>query len=536
MIERINTNITNIDRNKVKKQPQFTGLVDGATSLIQMCEQIPMVNVAVLDLATAIIPRTYIEGETNPYAGFEAFRRESSGLIVNCLIPSLIVLGIAKAIEKPMMGHKTQMSGCWANEDTINLVTKSWQNISDIATDRSGKQIFVEDKNKAKVYNTIKKILEETEGIDGTKTVAFKDFNLDDSIKTLTESVFKEKFTKKELKAAYRGIVSQTHASENIIIKGHGSEFFSQDLESIIKSTPRLLKELVSGNVPSAEIFAKQAKKLLFTKSLVGLGIIIPLAVSMQPINRWITAKTSGKKGAPIYRDFGQADSRELSSKEKNELFQQKIISVSSMIGVALLSIMKIPNFQMLKNISQFKGIFPSMDQARVISTATFASRMMASEDKNDLREATVRDIATFSAFYFLGDYVAKGIATFIQKTKGIELLNILKEPDKNANKLQKFGHWAKHTALKSSDEIVGKTAMKMRSLCQLGNIGFSLVALGLLIPLLNRKQTDKAREKELKEMGIDQQIISKYYPSFAMNFSASKRSNAYNSFFTANR
>ncbi len=537
MIERINTNNFNIDKNKAKSQPRFTGLVEGATSFIQLCEQNPMINVGVLDFFTAIGPRTVIEGETNPYAGFEAFRRESSGLVVNCLIPSAIVWVIAKAIQKPIMGHKTQMSDCWANEDTINLVTKYWQNAYDKAIDGSGKQIFADDKNKAKVYNTIKKILEETEGIDGTKTIKFNNFKFHDNVKTLTENVFKEKFTKKELDAAYKGIVSQTHVAENIMIKGHGSELFSQNLESIIKNTPQILKELVGGNAPSVETFAKQAKKLLFTKSLLGLGVIIPLAVSMQPINRWITAKTSGKKGAPIYRDFGQSETKELSSKEKSALFQQKLISVGAMVGVALLSIMKKPSLQMLKNISQFKGSFPSMDQARIISTATFASRMMASEDKNDLREATVRDIATFSAFYFLGDYVAKGIATAIQKHfKGIELINVLKAPDKNANLLKKFGHWAKYTALKSSDEIVGESAKKMRSLCQLGNIGFSLVALGLLIPMINRKQTDKAREAELKDMGVDQQTISKYYPPFTMNITASNNHNVYNAFFTANK
>ena len=536
MIERINTNTFNIDRNKAKNQPNFKGLVDGATSLIQICEKSPMINVAVLDLATAIIPRTVIEGETNPYAGLEAFRRESSGLIVNCMIPSLIVLGIAKTLEKPIMGHATTMGHCWANEDTINLVDKYWQNASDVAKDGNGKLIFVADKNKAKVYNTIKNILDETEGIDGTKTIKLKDFKFHDSVKTITENVFKETFTKKEMDSAYRAIIDKTQVAENIRIKGHGPEFFSQNLESIIKNAPQILKELTGGKVPSVEVFATKAKKLLFTKSLLGLGVIIPLAISMQPINRWITAKTSGKKGAPIYRDFGQTEDKELSSKEKSALFQQKLISVSAMIGIALLSIMKKPNFQMLKNISQFKGIFPSMDQARVISTATFASRMMASEDKNDLREATVRDIATFSAFYFLGDYVAKGIATVIQKTKGIELINVLKDPDKNANVLKKFGYWAKHTALKSSDEIVGKTAMKMRSLCQLGNIGFSLVVLGLLIPMMNRKRTDKAREAELKQMGVDQQTISKYYPPFAMNFSASNKNNVYNDFFTANK
>ncbi|MEI8129071.1 MAG: hypothetical protein WCG95_05585 [bacterium] len=535
MIERININSVNIDKNRAKSQPRFTGLVEGATSLIQMCEQNPMINVTVLDLATAIVPRSLFEGQTNPYAGFEAFRRESSGLIVNCLIPSAIVWVIAKALEKPIMGHETKMSDCWANEDTINLVTKYWQNASENAFDENGKAIFVADKNRAKVYNTGKNILKDIEGKDGTKIIKFKEFGFDDSLKTITENTFKEQ-SAKSLKAAYEGIVSQTHVAENIMIKGHGPEFFSQNLESIVQNMPKILKELVGGNAPSVETFAKQAKKLLFTKSLLGLGVIIPLAVSMQPINRWITAKTSGKKGAPIYRDFAQAENKELSPKEKSALFQQKLISVSAMVGVALLSIMKKPNFQMLKNISQFKGAFPSMDQARVISTATFASRMMASEDKNDLREATVRDIATFSAFYFLGDYVAKGIATAIQKFKGIELINVLKEPDKNANLLKKFGHWAKHTALKSSDEIVGESAKKMRSLCQLGNIGFSLLALGLLIPMINRKQTDKAREAELKDMGVDQQTISKYYPPFTMNITASNNHNVYNAFFTANK
>ena len=44
------------------------------------------------------------------------------------------------------------------------------------------------------------------------------------------------------------------------------------------------------------------------------------------------------------------------------------------MIGTALLSMMKKPSMNML----EFKGMFPTMDQARIISTATFASRMSA--------------------------------------------------------------------------------------------------------------------------------------------------------------
>ena len=229
----------------------------------------------------------------------------------------------------------------------------------------------------------------------------------------------------------------------------------------------------------------------------------------MQPINRWITRKTSGRKGAPIYKDFNKdTEHKELTPKEKRELLAQKFISIGSMIGVCGLSMFM--DRPVLKNIFQFKGIFPTMDQARIISTATFASRMGASEDKNELREATVRDIATFSSFYFLGDYVAKGIATYLEhkhKKDGVHLINRLKEaPDKDANMFKKFWHWAKHTSLKSSDELATHNDKRLRTICQIGNIVFSLLALGVFIPLYTRSKTNKKHAAELAKMEAEKQ------------------------------
>jgi hypothetical protein len=256
----------------------------------------------------------------------------------------------------------------------------------------------------------------------------------------------------------------------------------------------------------------------------------------MQPINRWITAKTSGKKGAPIYKDFKDTVQKDLTPAEKRDLFKQKIISVGAMVGVAMLSIMKKPNMSMLKDITQFSGIFPTMDQARIISTATFASRMAASENKDELKESTVRDIATFSAFYFLGDYVAKGIATAMQKVNPkIVLINQLEKADKNASGLKKFWHWAKNTSLKSSDEVIGEAARRMRSVCQLGNIAFSLVSLGILIPMITKKRTFKKREEELKKMNAEKDTKQKFNPPFTMNNSNSaNKNNVYKEFFTS--
>lgn len=524
MIERINLSSVNSNGQKpAKSQPQFKGFVDGALHAVQLCEQNPMLNVTVLDVATAIGPRTVYESQTNAYAGLEAFRRESSGLVVNCLLPGAVVLGAAKLIQKPIMGPNSNMAASWGGEDTIKTVAKYFQS--------------ADGEGKAKIENALTNLVNDLEGIDGDKKVAFKDFDHTKSIKKIASAIDNPtKYSKKQIKKAIGMISSKTLVSEHVKTVGNTHKY-SGSLHSILGEAPTIMKELLKPQNADIEQFIKKSTKLATAKSLLGLGVIIPLAISMQPINRWITAKTSGKKGAPIYKDFKDSAPKELTQKEKAALFKQKIVSVGAMTGVALLSIMKKPNMAMLKEMTQFKGIFPTMDQARLISTATFASRMMASEDKNDLREATVRDIATFSAFYFVGDYVAKGIATGIQKfNPKHKLINVSEDYDKSASGLKKFWQWAKNTSLKSSDEIADAATKKMRSACQVGNIGFSLLALGVFIPMITRKKTDKAHQADMKKDGIDKATIEKFYPPhFMMNSEthASKKS-AYKAFFTA--
>lgn len=522
---------------------------------VQYLEQNPMMNVAVLDVSTAIAPRTVVEGQTNPYAGFEAFRRESSGLIINCMIPGVIVLGLAKALQGPIMGGKSTMAGSWANEDTIKMVTKYHQEATAAGAGKTAREISLD---------TVKRILKNMEGANGKTMVSFdkiEDAKLDSVANKIVDEAERlsnpnapkgfswsaikarraaKKDSNKAINEAFETIVKETYATENIRINGFkgkkGVEYFSQGLKSILENTPKILHEITSGKHASIEEFTKKSIRLVNWKGALGIGVIIPLAIGAQPLNRWLTEKSSGKKGAPIYKDFGDTQNIELSKDEKAALFRQKLISISSMVGVAMLSMMKLPSMSMLKGLAQFKGVFPSMDQARLVSTATFASRMGASQDKNDLREATVRDIATFSSFYFLGDYVAKGIASLVQKLHPeVELINVLKERKEGANVFQKFGHWAKNTALKSSDELATKKLKNIRAACQLGNIAFSLIALGIVIPKIYRGKTDSEREKELKSKGVDQAKIDQYYHHLMKNNpNFASKGNAYQAFFTS--
>ena len=279
-----------------------------------------------------------------------------------------------------------------------------------------------------------------------------------------------------------------------------------------------------AGKEMSMPEFAKKAKTLVKSKSILGLLIVLPLAASMQYINRWITERMSGTKGAPIYDDFtknSQDDQKQqIREKSKEGLLKQKIISISLMLGVGLLSMMKRPTW----NMFEFKGQFPTMDQARIISTTTFASRMAVADDKNELAETTARDIVTFAGLYFLGDYAGKAAATLIEKKKGIQLLNSSKPLEKDANILKRFWHWVKDVNIKSSEEVVSQTAellkekglkpseeqkktiikelkqaKNLRSACQVANLGVSLLLLGLIIPIWTRSKTKKKHNEDLK-------------------------------------
>lgn len=546
--------------NASAQSPSFKGVGDtllhGVLQGVQYCEKYPMVNVSVLDLGTAIIPRTIIETkESNAYAGMEAFRRESSGLVVNCIIPSFIVWGLAAAMKKPVMGEfaGAKLSRVWANSDTLNVVEEYYKN--------------AQGSGKEKVKNFISNVFNSLEGADGDFTKdgrkSFKELykaapeKFDKYFDDMAEALFDgKKINGKKLSKAISGIVEQTHINDNIKFLSK-ENFFGNSFTSLFSEGLRVIKGSMQAGIADTDTSAfseyiGKAKKLVRWKSFAGLGVIIPLAISMQPINRWLTERSSGVKGAPIYKDYAQANPYAEQRKALNEiqkdikknggqnkspeeaaaLLKQKFISIASMIGVMFLSMMKMPTKAML----EFKGIFPSMDQARLISTATFASRMGAADDKNELREATVRDIATFSSFYFLGDYAAKAIASGmehfgIKDADGntVTLLNRLKNPKEGANALQKLGSWIKNTSLKSSEELVTSKAKNLRSFCQLGNLTFSLLSLGLFIPLYTRTTTNKKREKDLAAeaeaaakatQGFTRELIKNDSPTFKSFFS----------------
>lgn len=498
--------IGSINSKYIKENNQnFKGsFLDAATKGLQMCDKYPMIGVALTDSVATDVPRTIFDlVKTGVPAAMETARREFSGLFVNCLMPSFIVLGAAKFLNKGTMGKEfsdINLSNSWANGESINKFVETFKNSMDVTSKTT---------TQSEIKTFFNNIFTGLNGRDGDKWVEFssalgKD-KLEEVSELLTKAVFDNSGDKKALKNTLAQVSSlitdATHAGEiltyDINAKGFGSNL-SELLRDSVDIAKKFTQESVRNNL---DLFGKKATKLVNAKSILGLAIIVPIAMSVQSINRAITRHKYKQKGAPIYKDFEKGNThKEMNAKEKANFFSQKIACAASMVSIALLSMMKKPSMQMF----QFKGMFPTVDQCRWIATSTFVSRMFASEDPNELRESTVRDIASFSGLYFLGDYAAKAAASIIEKIKpDVKLLNRTGKSNAQSPILNRIGDWIKNTYVKSFDEVLPKDK-NMRSICELASLGFSIISLGILLPAYNRQVTEKkvaqAKQKELQQ------------------------------------
>ncbi len=511
-----NTNIRRENKfNSAKQNFKGGAFLDVATKGLQMCDKYPMIGVAVTDSVATDVPRTIFDlVKTGVPAAMETMRREFSGLIVNCLLPSFVVLGVAKLLNKPVMGSKfanVNLSSSWSNGESINKFVETFKESMDVTSAKT-------KRSEIKRYFT--KLLTGLNGRDGDKWVEFSSKlgreKLDSVTEILTEAAFSASSDKKTIKRmlseASALITNATHAGEILSYDIKNGQIFGSNISELLRDSVDIARKFSDDAVRSnLNAFKKQATKLVNSKSILGLAVILPLAMSVQTINRAITRHKYKQKGAPIYKDFEKGDTyKEMNSAQKAKFFSQKLLAAGSMISLALLSMMKKPSLSMF----QFKGMFPTVDQCRWIATGTFVSRMFASEDPNELRESTVRDMASFAGLYFLGDYAGKAAASIIEKVRpDVKLLNRLGKSTPESSIWLRISDWIKNTTLKSFDEVLPRNK-NFRSICELASLGFSIISLGVLLPAYNRHVTEKkvakAKQEELASKNISRNNSSR--------------------------
>ena len=290
-------------QSKSSKNPNFTGLGDLALKGIQYCEQYPMVNVSVLDLSTAILPRTFIEtfigskkkGENgepqkrklNLFGGFEAFRRESSGLIINCLIPSFIVIGVAKLLNRPVMGSfkNSNLTRSWANSEAIDNLARYFNAVK------------IGNKEE-KIQETLRNMTLDLHGVDGKAEKAFKDIlsgdeefnkilqktakNIANSEKEVVVSKnsfvrgFKKFFGMKSYKNyaddLYDYIVKKTATAENIRFTNYKG-YSTSSLKHLLDSSADILNGIVREKIIDGLLINYQAEMVLLSIMMIRTGI-----------------------------------------------------------------------------------------------------------------------------------------------------------------------------------------------------------------------------------------------------------------------
>ena len=537
--------------NNAIKTPNFKGGVsDFAFNMLDkgfsVLDKNAMIQVSFVDTLSTNIPRTLVDLKTGLAAAFETCRREFSGLFVNCLMPGLVVGGIAALLPKSHILKGTGVVNSWANGDVIDKLQTVYTNALNSGAADTTKEYVTQ-------------ALGSLEGLNGRRWVNFGDAaqeatrrtsrnasdnipvktSFDNAIDHITQAISKRgKERKSLLKQAQSEIVSVTKAENVLKFNGKPQSNLSETLRDIVdagekfntvknrtikslgENVHQMSSEQISTRVSEAvSEYSSSLKKFVSKKSFIGLALVLGIAASVQTINRAITRKQFSAEGAPIYKDFGKKDTTQKMNEKQKKVFKiKKGIAAAGMYGLAAASMMKKPSVGMF----QFSNIFPTMDQCRWIASTTFASRMLGAEDENELRETTVRDIASFSGLYFLGDYVKKGAASAMEalsKTKAgskvlgnnIVLLNRKKEVAKpvieqgtslskkiitnTKYRAKQFGNWIKNTELKTAAEVSNVNVRNLRNICRVADIAFSFIMLGVLLPKYNRSVTNKKVE-----------------------------------------
>ena len=491
-----------------------------------------MIQVSFVDTISTNIPRTLVDLKTGIAAALETFRREFSGLFINCLMPGLVVKGLATILPKSQELQGTNVLASWANEDAIEKL----------------KEVYKQAQNSGAKDTTreyVEKAVSSLEGLDGTQWIKYADKSsmpefesaIDDIVTAIGQGSSKRKAS---LKTAREKLSSITKAESVLRFNGSPHANLEETLRDITDLGEKfnIVKnrtlENIDDKLKTSEISEKIGESIdnysskltgfVNKKSLLGLAVVLGIAVNAQRINRAITKKQFNAEGAPIYKDFGKKDTtQKMDEKQKKTFLLKKLACATGMYGLAALSMMKKPSMGMF----QFSGIFPTLDQCRWIAASTFASRMICSEDENELRESTIRDLASFSGLYFLGDYVKKGVASLMEALSHTEkgsnilgenvvLLNrrkviekpLLKDNETLAKKakeqtiyrLKQFGNWVKNTDLKAASEVSSTKVRNLRNICRVADLAFSITMLGIILPRYNRKVTERKVEEAKKQ------------------------------------
>lgn len=521
----------NSQQNNTPKSSKiaFEGAGDTFAQFLRFLDTNQAWGATAVDLGCMGIPRTTVDFTRGPDAGLETMRREFSSTADDAAIGAF-GMGAAWLVSQGLnKKYGIRADKMFISDEMLDILSHTWNE------KRNSKQPLEDYLNhligEAKAYNP------DAIGADDHGYINIDNKTRKSLIEKFTQEIKNgpEKMSK-ETKAYFKSLITDSTGAQKryklektIGGKSRKAILSVDDLvDNIYKASKTFVKNGVAETFKNGNItenaFIKGLKKLNMRTSIIGLGIATGIGCSLQPLNMYLTKKKTGKSG------FVGVEGRE---PDKSKGFKMLKLGVAS---AAALGVMRsIGKFSEILGKVQFKGLTPTIPQFKLVYGMTIMSRLLAARDKNELREASIKDSLGFVNWLILGGFVSKLTASAFEKMDRFKNDKFIKY-NKAEDGASKFNWLTKsdiitrdevlHSALKKAGvstiengkamsfkrmmEIAKKVAPEARTkvkylgFIQAAGYIYSGVVLGMGIPKLNIAITKsiqkKHQAKKLKE------------------------------------
>ncbi len=447
--------------NMQQKQPQFKGIADTGLRFLATNQG---VGANLTDLGFMVIPRVTTDAKRGPAACVETARREASGTANHSLVGVYGMTGglAAAALMGMNKNFKVNANKIFAAPETLNILAEN--KARQVKNNTTQADYLRETLKNVKAFNP------SAANADKDGYVKLSEETVEELVKLLdkavTESDF-DKWKKKDyvnsLNTAMNKIIADTGAESKYIlesaeaVEGNAKKLTSETslktlLEDIYKLSDSFNKENVhnafkeqvrNGNAIKDNAFIKKLTRFSKIRSLAGFGIATGVGMSIQPMNIYLTKKKTGSDG------FVGVEGR---SKDNSTQFKlMKGAAGAGFLGLTLATLGTANPAELMKKIA-FKGFWPTIPQLKGIYGLTIISRLLATRDKDELRESLTKDTLGFLSWLVLGDIVNRVAANSLDKS----VMNRTKE-------VEGKGYWGKlfGSSLKTRDEVLVETLSK---------------------------------------------------------------------------
>ena len=535
------------ENQRFKKQPKFKGLVDTSFRYLATNQAIGANGV---DVAFMVIPRTTTDMiGRGPAAGLETARREASGTANHSLIGAY---GIASGlVAATLLGidkkFGTNVNKIFVAPETLDILAQNKAN--QIKNNKSQIDYLKETLSNLKAYNP------KADGADAEGYVKLSKETVEELAQKLNK-VFSESGmeyskwnsgkTANSIQSFINSITEKTGVQAKYILESSDKKTksvtelrtFLEDLYKVSETfnkenVANAFKDQVKNNKGIDEnVFLKSMKRFMKSRAMAGFAIATGIGMSIQPLNVYLTKKKTGSDG------FVGVEGR---SKDNSTGFKvMKGAAAAGFLGLTLGTLgTGIKGFM---DKMAFKGFWPTISQLKGIYGLTIISRLLATRDKDELRESITKDTLGFLSWLVLGDVVNRITAEKLDKS-------VMNRTEEVANKnfwKRVFGSTLKtrdeiliealaqngvDTVKKDGEKTIAKTFKElMKDLdklpeqvrkttkkrlgtlnkAQLAGYAFSGLVLGLGIPNLNIYITNKLEQKRKAKLAEQQAQTTK--------------------------